>query len=536
MEGIKMEKKERNTILILFLATVLLRFIGLYFVNPYINIDEAAIGYSSWCLGNYGTDRYCNSFPIYIENFYGGQSPAYAYLLIPIVKIFGLNLISVRSLSSICYCIAFWSFYYLIKDKDKTFRFFAMLLYTISPVMIWFGRIALDCNLMMPFLINACACLKKAMEEKSTLWYSITAAAAAAVLYTYSLAYLILPIFILAAIGLLLKTKQITIKQVLIAAAIFLLIAFPGILQMVTMVFIKEKWSLGPFTFIAMETERASELSIPSIKRLPKLLASFFASDYLCSSFFIKDYRMSVPFAHFFSNFYFLTIPFLLYGIWITLKKSIADWKKKQVTIDTAAILLFFISMIGYLCLSWILTYRINGILFLGIYFAGAGIQGLVKKKWSKHLLFYGYLGSFVLFSIFYFGGIQKSIQDKQPSLSAMDFSKELAYLKKITDETDNIYILGSDNNWLFGAFSLGGVNPYEVKSFDDREEVVDYSIKNLHVKLPEEYDPNAHYLVSNGFKHNGCTDELLKQIKEMNCIEFKNYNLYLPKEAHSAY
>ena len=285
-----------------------------------------------------------------------------------------------------------------------------------------------------------------------------------------------------------------------------------------------------------METERASELTVPSIKRLPKLLASFFASDYLCSSFFIKDYRMSVPFAHFFSNFYFLTIPFLLYGIWITIKKAIADWKEKQVTIDTAVVLLLFISMTGYLCLSWILTYRINGILFLGIYFAGAGIQGLIKKKWVKHLLFYGYLGSFALFSIFYFGGIQKSIQDKQPSLSAMDFSKELTYLKEITDETDNIYIFGSDNNWLFGAFSLGGVNPYEVKEFDDREEVVDYSIKNLHVKLPEAYDPNAYYLVSNGFKHNGCTDELLKQIKEMNCIEFKNYNLYLPKEAHSAY
>ena len=56
-----------------------------------INVDEMGMGYDAWCLANYGTDRYLNSFPVYLINFSGGQSALYAYLCAPLVYLFGIS-------------------------------------------------------------------------------------------------------------------------------------------------------------------------------------------------------------------------------------------------------------------------------------------------------------------------------------------------------------------------------------------------------------------------------------------------------------
>lgn len=46
------------TLLFLFCVTVFLRFYKLTVLPDVLHIDEAALGYNSWCLANYGTDRY----------------------------------------------------------------------------------------------------------------------------------------------------------------------------------------------------------------------------------------------------------------------------------------------------------------------------------------------------------------------------------------------------------------------------------------------------------------------------------------------
>ena len=69
------------TLLFLFCVTVFLRFYKLTVLPDVLHIDEAALGYNSWCLANYGTDRYLNVLPFYPQNFYGGQSPLYTCCL-----------------------------------------------------------------------------------------------------------------------------------------------------------------------------------------------------------------------------------------------------------------------------------------------------------------------------------------------------------------------------------------------------------------------------------------------------------------------
>ena len=83
------------TLLFLFCVTVFLRFYKLTVLPDVLHIDEAALVYNSWCLANYGTDRYLNVLPFYPQNFYGGQSPLYTYLVVLLIKFFGKGNLSV---------------------------------------------------------------------------------------------------------------------------------------------------------------------------------------------------------------------------------------------------------------------------------------------------------------------------------------------------------------------------------------------------------------------------------------------------------
>ena len=83
------------TLLFLFCVTVFLRFYKLTVLPDVLHIDEAALGYNSWCLANYGTDCYLNVLPFYPQNFYGGQSPLYTYLVVLLIKFFGKGNLSV---------------------------------------------------------------------------------------------------------------------------------------------------------------------------------------------------------------------------------------------------------------------------------------------------------------------------------------------------------------------------------------------------------------------------------------------------------
>lgn len=71
-----MNKKQKSRIFIcsLFVISLFLHLIFLGSLNPYLNADEASLQLSSWCLGNYRTDRYGNHLPVLIANFYGSQS------------------------------------------------------------------------------------------------------------------------------------------------------------------------------------------------------------------------------------------------------------------------------------------------------------------------------------------------------------------------------------------------------------------------------------------------------------------------------
>ena len=87
-------------ILLLFLIAVFLRVYRLESLPDVLHIDEAGLGYNAWCLAHYGTDRYLNVRPFYPQNFYGGQSPLYTYLLALLIRTVGQGNLSYASQNS----------------------------------------------------------------------------------------------------------------------------------------------------------------------------------------------------------------------------------------------------------------------------------------------------------------------------------------------------------------------------------------------------------------------------------------------------
>jgi len=65
-----------------------------------LSVDEAAIGYNAYSILETGKDEYGQSFPVLIKSFGDYKAPVYTYLLVPVYKLWGMNVFTTRSISA----------------------------------------------------------------------------------------------------------------------------------------------------------------------------------------------------------------------------------------------------------------------------------------------------------------------------------------------------------------------------------------------------------------------------------------------------
>ena len=128
------KKKKRLFWSVLMLA-IILRCIRFGSVPDGINQDEAMGAMDAWALSKYGTDRYGTFLPVHFEAWkYGQMSVLLAYCMVPFIKLFGFNAITVRLPMLVVSCGAV-ALVYLIAEKlfDERIAFIAMMLTAINP-------------------------------------------------------------------------------------------------------------------------------------------------------------------------------------------------------------------------------------------------------------------------------------------------------------------------------------------------------------------------------------------------------------------
>lgn len=156
--------------IIFWIILILSAFLRLYQlgavpVSP--DWDEAALGYNAYTLLHTGRDEYGTWFPASIRSFGDYKPPVYAYLAVPSIAVFGLNLFAVRLPSALMGILAVVGVFFLaqqlltIARKHATTKEISdileryqqhialgsMALLAISPWHLQFSRVAFEANI-----------------------------------------------------------------------------------------------------------------------------------------------------------------------------------------------------------------------------------------------------------------------------------------------------------------------------------------------------------------------------------------------------
>jgi len=143
--------------LILTLIIILAAVLRLYALDKFpagLNADEATIGYNAYSLLETGKDEHGASWPLVFRSFDDYKPPLYFYLVLPFVKVLGLNIWAVR-LPSALLGIASVYLIYLLTTKlfNKNIGLLSALILATSPWHLHFSRGGWEANSATFFLL-----------------------------------------------------------------------------------------------------------------------------------------------------------------------------------------------------------------------------------------------------------------------------------------------------------------------------------------------------------------------------------------------
>ena len=328
-------------------------------IPTYIGVDEAGMAYDALNLAEYGTDRYMNSYPLYLTNFGTGQSSLCAYLVALCIKLFGANMISYRLPTLLIYLMSVIVSYLLIsKAKNKKMALLFTFLIITCPWNISNARMALDCNLYAGLFMLDLYLLNKA---KKNYQFFIAGISIGITLYTYSLSWISLPIFLAVWAIYMLYIKRVKFRQILIMGIPIAIFAFPLIYFLLLNFGVVGQTHLGIFTLPILPSFGAGEVSIMNWFRTGgESLKTIFLGN---------------------ETIYLIYVPLFVIGYVIEFRQAIKEIKKKEYGISTVMVIAFTTLLIGLL-LARIPTPNKANVLYIPLlYFVTSAILSISKNS-----------------------------------------------------------------------------------------------------------------------------------------------------------
>lgn len=284
---------------------------------PGLNQDEASAGVDAYSILHYGTDRNGVSFPIYFQGFGNGATPLYTYLLVPFVALGDLTVSMVR-LPALIFGILTLPLTYLIgkRLRNSETGLLAMFLLAICPWHILMSRWGLDCNLLPfvfadGFLLRLCANKKNHLIISALFFFALC-------FYAYASAYVAVPLFLAAAIPLLLHRHNVQKRDLVVGLILFFVVVSPIAVYLAVNIFNLPTLQLGSLTILHLPSATRFEhesilfggnVTADALKNLSQIPGLFFTqTDDLV-------YNVVEPYGFM----YILTTPLFLIGLWMLL-------------------------------------------------------------------------------------------------------------------------------------------------------------------------------------------------------------------------
>lgn len=358
---------------------------------PYgLNVDEAGMAYDAYSIANYGVDRCLDRYPVHLTNYGVGQSSLYAYLTSIFIKIFGLNMITIRLPAILLGIIAVILSYFIArKSHSDKFALTFMALVAICPWTIMASRFGLDCNLLSAMNIISIFFLTRA---EKTWHYVLSGIFIGLTLYSYAISWLIIPLFLVFALVYMIRVGKLNLKKIIALGIPIFILALP------LMLFIAVNYDIIPeinsfITISKLPGWRGGEVSFKNISLNFMYVISLFTHD--------EWVYNSTPE---FGTVYYISIPLILIGFIIAMKNLINNMKNKKYDTGMLLLLLFISSILCMFIIEMPNANRGNALFIPMLYLVCIALRFIYNESVKIFNLFVlAYLVFFISFIVFYF-------------------------------------------------------------------------------------------------------------------------------------
>ncbi|MGI5970394.1 MAG: ArnT family glycosyltransferase [Oscillospiraceae bacterium] len=283
--------------LLLIAAGTALRSAALGVIPAGLNQDEASSAYEAFALMTEGIDRAGNARPVLLTAWGSGQNILYTLLTIPVFRLFGISMVTIRLVSLVLGCASMPVFYLLMKRLfGPKAALWGLLVLALNPWHIMLSRWALESNLLPFFLLCGTYFLSlsipggqfslpktgkpaEGLAPKMPLdWHTVypflfAGASYALALYAYGTAFLFLPFFLPAATAYFIRRGRKLIS-ILPGAVLFLVLAVPILLTNIINMFGLPQMELLGLTLPRLTEARQAETTVLGGGGIPAALGN----------------------------------------------------------------------------------------------------------------------------------------------------------------------------------------------------------------------------------------------------------------------
>ena len=305
----KMDQKIDSYIIltILFCVSIFLHLYKIDQVPLGLHIDEAGMAYDAWSLAQTGTDRWLNSWPVYLNNTGNGQSILYCMLCSFLFHFCGVSFLTIRFPAILFSMLTYIFGVKLVKlywRGDILRLVLVALLFVLVPYFTQNGRYGLDCNLMLGTSAIFFYFFSKAAQMEHLQWFLISGICAGLVLYSYIISYIVISVFLFVSFLYFIFLKKLTWKNFLTFTIPLAIFAFPLILVQIVNIFQLENIHIGIFSINKLSNYRTSEFTVNHI-------LSNFIQTLKCM---VRDGELIFDAFPQYGTFYLISIPFIGIG------------------------------------------------------------------------------------------------------------------------------------------------------------------------------------------------------------------------------
>ena len=210
-----------------------LRLLMLGSVPPSLNWDEVSMGYTAYSVSETGSDEWGSHLPLFFRSYGEWKSAVYIYLLVPLIKLFGLSPFVVRLPSALLGVVSVYLIYQIAKRLySHQVGLWAAFLMAVTPWSFFLSRPAFEANVALTLILAGIHFFLRYNLESKIYLLIASGVFFGLAPHTYNSPKLVVPLLVIYLVW---STKLYkNLKSILLYLAILALFAFPILTNLVS--------------------------------------------------------------------------------------------------------------------------------------------------------------------------------------------------------------------------------------------------------------------------------------------------------------